>query len=446
MRGRPKGFGLFTTGNEPAPTINLMPTIDDDETLNIWRGSAALEKAMRDRHLEFLTKGCNRIEVGRGAFAKAYLAKNNDGRELVVKEVDLTLLKDDQRKKAELEVTFLKSLNHMNVIRCLDSFCTTHVLHIVLEYASRGTLAQQIEDKKTTQCSFAREEVLKWFAELCAALRHLHSSRVLHRDLKTANVFLDSELRVKLGDFGLSRKIEDDENYSGQMVGTPYYFAPEVVEKKPFNNKTDVWSAGVIAYELAFLQKPFQGKSLRGVYKRIQSGVYEPIPDTADPDVLRLLTSILVIEPRDRPSAAKLCRDTALSQYVGEDTPMIEVPPGLKKRAKSEPGEPTPNRRESRRDKSEAVSKMVLSISSMASGSSPSSPNGRAEQPCTLPVVSPTKQDAAVVRTPAKFAKKENAEDEYGDDFEPAEECGSDDDYFDYEDDFESFESSDDNS
>ena len=268
--------------------------------------------------------------------------------------------------------------------------------------------------------------------------------RVLHRDLKTANVFLDVETNVKLGDFGLSRKLEDAENFSGQMVGTPYYFAPEVVNSKPFSNKTDVWSAGVIAYEVAFLKKPFQAKSMKGLYKRISEGKFEAMPDDADARISRLVTSILQLEPKDRPSASTLCKDPDLAQYVVADpehtTPL--------RRHSSSPAvvpvlpTPTPAR------KSNAVSKMLASVSGLAPPATKKKPPPALPPPTSPPKVAqapaPPVLPAAAVAVPAVVENtSEQSDDEYGDDFEePSGSVDFEEDCDDYEDDFESYDDS----
>eukprot|EP00754_Rhynchopus_humris_P039162 Rhum_TRINITY_DN2187_c0_g1::Rhum_TRINITY_DN2187_c0_g1_i1::g.6239::m.6239/K08857/NEK1_4_5; NIMA (never in mitosis gene a)-related kinase 1/4/5 len=441
---RPKGFGLFDTGAAPTQcaTPNFMPVLDDSPRPE-WLGSVEVENAMKERNLEFRKNGAARVEVGRGAFAKAYLAEDtrDKKREFVIKEVDLSTLKEDQRKKAGLEVTFLKSLNHFNVIRCCDAFKTANILHIVLEYAGGGTLMHAIDAKKAEGALFPPEAALRWLAQLNAALRHLHTSRVLHRDLKTANVFLDVEKNVKLGDFGLSRKLEDAENFSGQMVGTPYYFAPEVVNSKPFSNKTDVWSAGVIAYEVAFLKKPFQAKSMKGLYKRISECKFEAMPDDADARISRLVTSILQLEPKDRPSASTLCKDPDLAQYVVAD-PEHTTP--LRRHSSSPaivPALPTPTPAR----KSNAVSKMLASVSGLAPPATKKKP-----QPALPPPTSPPKaaQAPAPVLPAAAVAvaehTSEQSDDEYGDDFEePSGSVGDfEEDCDDYEDDFESYDDS----
>ena len=320
----------------------------------------------------------------------------------------------------------------------------------------------------------------------------MHSQKVLHRDLKTANVFLDSELRVKLGDFGLSRKLEDADNFSGQQVGTPYYFAPEVVQSKPFSNKTDIWSAGVIIYELAFLQKPFQAKSIRGLYRKIEAMSYETMPEESNSDVRRILKSILV-EQSARPSASKLCRDDALVRFV--PTSVLATPPRCPSVSPAEVAaieespninsnttkdDPTLKERKDlagaketteRKRKSKAVAKMLQSVVGsvrpkgqhggdnldVLPAMSPSGMGGRSSVVSSPPKSGTRKSSEVKSQTTVRYhppppppPKKKIAEphdeesNDYEDDFEDAPNDSDSGDYFDdeddYDDDFESFD------
>ena len=268
-------------------------------------------------------------------------------------------------------------------------------------------------------------------------------------------MFLDSALRVKLGDFGLSRKLEDDENFSGHMVGTPYYFAPEVVKSKPFSNKTDVWSAGVIAYEIAFLKKPFQAKSMKGLYKKIAEVNYEALPETADVRVARIITSILLLEPHERPSATKLCHDVDLREYaVGDKSQMTPAKrPSVTPIATPESTALPPEKPTSGKKKSKAVMKMLMSVADLA----PPAPKDEVKQdgimspvklssPLALPAaVSPSKGVVNGGANGACDTSSHEAEEDYNDDFEDEAdtdfEDASDEDC-DYEDDFESYDDS----
>ena len=103
------------------------------------------------------------------------------------------------------------------------------------------------------------------------ALEYVHSRKVLHRDIKTQNVFLTGANTIKLGDFGISKVLESTTSVAMTVVGTPYYMSPEICQSKPYNYTSDVWSLGCILYELCTLQHAFSGENLLGlVFKIVQ--------------------------------------------------------------------------------------------------------------------------------------------------------------------------------
>ena len=110
------------------------------------------------------------------------------------------------------------------------------------------------------------------------AIKHLHDRKILHRDLKSQNIFLTKNGIVKLGDFGIAKVLSHTKENVQTIVGTPYYLSPEIVENNPYNYKSDIWSLGILLYEMCALQPPFNGTSLHMLALRIVKGSYDPIP------------------------------------------------------------------------------------------------------------------------------------------------------------------------
>jgi NIMA (never in mitosis gene a)-related kinase len=106
----------------------------------------------------------------------------------------------------------------------------------------------------------------------------MHSNKILHRDLKTLNIFLSKDNKIKIGDLGVAKILENFENFVTSKVGTPYYLSPEVCEDRPYNNKSDIWSLGCILYELCSLVHPFEAKNQAALLLKIIRGKYESIP------------------------------------------------------------------------------------------------------------------------------------------------------------------------
>ncbi len=148
----------------------------------------------------------------------------------------------------------------------------------------------------------SEDQVLNWFTQICLAIKHVHDRKILHRDLKSQNVFLTKQGIVKLGDFGIAKVLESTVAQAQTIVGTPYYLSPEIIENKPYNFKSDIWSLGVLLYEMCALKPPFNGGSLHMLALQIVRGQYQPVPAQYSQQVKTLLQSLLSLDPAKRPN------------------------------------------------------------------------------------------------------------------------------------------------
>ena len=154
-------------------------------------------------------------------------------------------------------------------------------------------------------------QILNWFTQICLAIKHLHDRKIIHRDLKAGNIFLTTQGRIKMGDFGISRVLSHTREKAKTMVGTPYYLAPEIVQNQPYGFAADVWSLGVLAYEMCTLKPPFDAGSLHALALKIVNGKFNPLPGYYSSDIRTLIGSMLQTEPRRRPTINKI-----LSIYI----------------------------------------------------------------------------------------------------------------------------------
>ena len=243
-------------------------------------------------------------DVGRGAYSQVVLVRDIvSGERRVIKRVyDLDL-------SAKNEVEILRKVrDHPNIVKFYDSFSEreggTSVLHIVMEYCEGGDLSQFLQNRTPPNWIPGRT-LADWFSQLLLGVAHLHERHVLHRDLKTANIFLTrSGTNLKIADFGISRSLSRSQ-CATTMVGTPFYMAPEVVNldvKDGYNEKSDVWSLAVIMYELCALQLPFPGTNVLAVASGIMNNKPAPLPEHAPTVMKALLFSMLETDAGKRPT------------------------------------------------------------------------------------------------------------------------------------------------
>lgn len=137
-------------------------------------------------------------------------------------------------------------------------------------------------------------------------MKHIHDRKIIHRDLKGQNVFLTKQGLVKIGDFGIAKVLAATMQKARTQVGTPYYLSPEIVQSQPYSFSTDVWSMGVMLYELCMQKPPFDGTSLQMLSMRIVRGAYNPVTGPYSPGLKDLIKQCLTVIPSNRPTVNKI--------------------------------------------------------------------------------------------------------------------------------------------
>ena len=244
-------------------------------------------------------------ELGRGSQGTVWLARRkSDGREYVIKQVQVLGKNPRWKQEALNEVRVMASLRSPFIIAYEDCFVNADHLNIVMEYASRGPLANRINECQEKGAPLSESEILSYFIQICLGLRHIHAQRVIHRDIKPLNLFVDASDCIKIGDMGLSRMLSANTHMANTGIGSPYYLAPELCEGKPYGHKSDMWSLGVVLYELCTLRHPFAASNPAALIMRITQGAYKPLgsesTDRASPLLTELVAGCLRLSPELR--------------------------------------------------------------------------------------------------------------------------------------------------
>ncbi|CCD12622.1 unnamed protein product [Trypanosoma congolense IL3000] len=244
--------------------------------------------------------------IGTGSYGEAWLAECvGDHSMCVAKVMNLDKMSDRDKRYAQSEIKCLANCNHPNIVRYIEDHEENDRLLIVMEFADSGDLDRQIKMRSSKDVRYFQEhEALFLFIQLCLALDYIHNHKMLHRDIKSANTLLTSTGLIKLGDFGFSKQYEDtvSGDVASTFCGTPYYLAPELWSNQRYSKKADVWSLGVLLYEIIGMRKPFTSTNMKGLMSKVLSGSYAPLPQSFSPEFRRVVDSILVVDPNQRPS------------------------------------------------------------------------------------------------------------------------------------------------
>jgi len=222
--------------------------------------------------------------LGKGGFARVHkfspielvrtetgAIRERKGSEIAGKVVPKILLtKQHQKEKMIQEIQLHKSLQHEHIVKFHTNFNTDLFVIITLELCSRRSLMELHKRRG----KILEPEARYYMIQVQKGVEYLHNRRIVHRDLKLGNVFLDEKLTCKIGDFGLAAQMDEDGTQRKTMCGTPNYLAPEILQKRGHNYQVDIWSLGCMLYTLIVGKPPFETNTLKETYSRIKNGQY----------------------------------------------------------------------------------------------------------------------------------------------------------------------------
>ncbi|KAG8134766.1 putative Serine-threonine-protein [Naja naja] len=210
-------------------------------------------------------------KIGEGSFGKAILVKaKENGKQYVIKEINISKMSNKEREESRREVAVLANMKHPNIVLYRESF--------------------------------EEDQIMDWFVQICLALKHVHDRKILHRDIKSQNIFLTKDGTIQLGDFGIARVLNSTVELARTCIGTPYYLSPEICENKPYNNKSDMWALGCVLYEMCTLKHAFEAGNMKNLVLKIISGSFPPVSTRYSHELRSLISQLFKRNPRDRPS------------------------------------------------------------------------------------------------------------------------------------------------
>lgn len=257
---------------------------------------------------------------GKGGFAKCYeITESKSHHVFAGKIVPKSLMaKNNQREKMTQEIAIHQSLNHRHIVGFHGFFDDSNNIYIILELCRKRSMMELHKRRKAlSEC-----ETRYFMKQILDGVFYLHQHRIIHRDLKLGNLFLNDDLQVKIGDFGLATRLEHDGERKKTVCGTPNYIAPEVLTKIGHSYEADVWSIGCIMYTLLVGKPPFETSSLRETYSRIKQVQYKT-PQHISKPAMNMVANMLQLNPSKRPSVAKLMKDIFFtSGYMPTNLPL----------------------------------------------------------------------------------------------------------------------------
>eukprot|EP01062_Namystynia_karyoxenos_P060982 TRINITY_DN5281_c1_g2_i1.p1 TRINITY_DN5281_c1_g2~~TRINITY_DN5281_c1_g2_i1.p1 ORF type:complete len:673 (+),score=237.19 TRINITY_DN5281_c1_g2_i1:110-2128(+) len=248
-------------------------------------------------------------QIGRGAQGTATLVQSErDGRFYVMKSVNVLSLNQQDRDRAQRECSILVRLRHPHIIKYVESITSGGVQLIVMEWAAGGTLEDHIIERRRSGAGpFPQSTVLRWFGQLCRALHYCHENKVLHRDIKSSNLFLSADRQdILLGDFGIAKELDSTMAVARTSVGSPMGMSPEAIRGHPYSCASDLWSLGCVLHEMCALQHPFRSANIGELVNKVLHQPLPELPQSAGPLLRRLGATLLERKPQDRMQLAAI--------------------------------------------------------------------------------------------------------------------------------------------
>uniref|UniRef100_A0A8C7VGS9 Serine/threonine-protein kinase PLK n=1 Tax=Oncorhynchus mykiss TaxID=8022 RepID=A0A8C7VGS9_ONCMY len=350
--------------------------------------------------------------LGKGGFARCYEMTDLSNKKMYAVKVipQSRVSKPHQRDKITNEIELHKTLHHKHVVKFSHHFEDQDNIYIFLELCSRKSLAHIWKARHT----LTDPEVRYYLRQIISGLKYLHNRGILHRDLKLGNFFVNENMELRLGDFGLAAKLEPVEQRKKTICGTPNYLAPEVLNRQGHGTESDIWSLGCVMYTLMCGNPPFETLDLKETYKCIKEVKYN-LPSTLSPAAQKLISGILQKNPSDRLTLDQILNHQFFTKAFTPDklppsscvtVPELNLPSPAKKfftkMAKSLFGKRKSKVDNSHCEERESISKLVSGIVKCSISRQISYKTVGANEVCTLHMTTHVCEDGV---TPAAIAE-----------------------------------------
>lgn len=273
--------------------------------------------------------------IGEGGFARCFQVDDGNGEIYAAKTLAKAALTNDKtRSKLITEIKIHRAMKHSSIVRYVDCFEDDKNVYVLLEMCSNQSLADMIHHRR----NITETEARFYFVQILGAVAYMHARGIIHRDLKLGNIFLDKDMNLKVGDFGLAAKIDNKTPRRYTICGTPNYISPEILLRPHAHGfESDMWAIGVILYAMLVGRPPFQDRNVDQIYESIKRHV-SCFPDpplhtlvgahhNVSTEARDLITSLLDPNPDKRPSIEQCLRHEWLTQgsFVAEIPPSARV-------------------------------------------------------------------------------------------------------------------------
>ena len=254
-------------------------------------------------------------ELGHGSFGKTFKVKNMDNKKFyAIKKIPINKIKEEDLNKIKNEVKILSNFNNEYIVKYYESFIDNNDFNIVMEYCEGLDLRKFIDENKEKNQLIDKCLIYDIISDICLGIKEIHSKNIIHRDLKPENLFISEnstnlKIIIKIGDFGISKQLNNNKDFTNTQIGTLAYMAPEILKGENYNNKVDIWSLGCIIQELCTLDLCFEGNSFITIFNKIMELNHKKINQKFyGIDLQNLIDSLLEMDEAKRPDIINIIK------------------------------------------------------------------------------------------------------------------------------------------